>query len=588
MVRLPLPGSDDGIWGNVLNEYLSVEHNSDGTHKTSVDPDATTSAKGKLRLAGDLAGTADSPTVAKVNGIAVSGTPSSGYVLTANTASTASWQASASGFADPTTTKGDLIMRTTGSTTRLAVGTDNQVLTADSAQSGGIKWATPATAPVTSVAGYTGAVSLAKGDVGLGNVDNTSDASKPVSTATQTALNLKAPLASPTFTGNLTTPTVTISSGTPGSGKVLTASDSSGNATWTTPTTGVTDHTLLTNIGTNTHAQIDSHIANTSNPHSVTKSQVGLANVDNTADANKPVSSATQTALNLKSNLASPTFTGTVTLPALTVTGGSPAAGKVLTSDSSGNATWATPSSSTTASSTSFTPAGNVAATDVQAAIAEVDSEKAALAYYGTFAGFPSATSNTGRLAVASNMAGGTPYVSNGTTWVQAGAGIQAAGGVSLASTDYTSDYIVSSQTSPTTFTDVSWSITIGTVQATAYNVIIDCVLFASWSSSFAAGSLVVCQVRVVDSAETKVLMMSSMDWMGTGTTNAAGTAKNFTRNILVPASHAATTWKVQMRLQNSAPTGVTNVAMVAGSAFPTPVAGTNRTPAQLRAVTVG
>jgi hypothetical protein len=44
---------------------------------------------------------------------------------------------------------------------------------------------------VTSVAGRTGDVVLAKGDVGLGNVDNTSDADKPVSTATQTALNLK-------------------------------------------------------------------------------------------------------------------------------------------------------------------------------------------------------------------------------------------------------------------------------------------------------------------------------------------------------------------------------------------------------------
>lgn len=48
-------------------------------------------------------------------------------------------------------------------------------------------------APVQSVAGKTGAVSLVKGDVGLGNVDNTSDASKPVSTATQTALNAKEP-----------------------------------------------------------------------------------------------------------------------------------------------------------------------------------------------------------------------------------------------------------------------------------------------------------------------------------------------------------------------------------------------------------
>ena len=44
---------------------------------------------------------------------------------------------------------------------------------------------------VLSVAGKTGAVTLVKGDVGLGNVDNTSDAAKPVSTAQQAALNLK-------------------------------------------------------------------------------------------------------------------------------------------------------------------------------------------------------------------------------------------------------------------------------------------------------------------------------------------------------------------------------------------------------------
>ena len=44
---------------------------------------------------------------------------------------------------------------------------------------------------VTSVASKTGDVSLVKGDVGLGNVDNTSDANKPVSTAQQTALDGK-------------------------------------------------------------------------------------------------------------------------------------------------------------------------------------------------------------------------------------------------------------------------------------------------------------------------------------------------------------------------------------------------------------
>jgi hypothetical protein len=46
---------------------------------------------------------------------------------------------------------------------------------------------------VTSVAGRAGAVVLTKGDVGLGNVDNTSDANKPISAATQTALDGKEP-----------------------------------------------------------------------------------------------------------------------------------------------------------------------------------------------------------------------------------------------------------------------------------------------------------------------------------------------------------------------------------------------------------
>jgi hypothetical protein len=52
----------------------------------------------------------------------------------------------------------------------------------------------------------------------------------------------------------------------------------------------------------------------------LTSSSVGLGNVDNTSDANKPVSTATQSALDLKAPLASPTFTGTVTLPNSTVT----------------------------------------------------------------------------------------------------------------------------------------------------------------------------------------------------------------------------------------------------------------------------
>ena len=76
----------------------------------------------------------------------------------------------------------------------LTATTDNFMVAAASA------WAsrTPAQAK-TSLA-------LVKADVGLGSVDNTADTGKPVSTAQQTALDLKAPLASPTFTGTVTTP----------------------------------------------------------------------------------------------------------------------------------------------------------------------------------------------------------------------------------------------------------------------------------------------------------------------------------------------------------------------------------------------
>lgn len=38
MARLPTPGGDDGNWGTLLNQYLEVEHNGDGTHKTEYLP----------------------------------------------------------------------------------------------------------------------------------------------------------------------------------------------------------------------------------------------------------------------------------------------------------------------------------------------------------------------------------------------------------------------------------------------------------------------------------------------------------------------------------------------------------------------
>lgn len=96
--------------------------------------------------------------------------------------------------------KGDWAIRTDLATVWVIKGSDPSVLA-------GWQELSYPTAPVTTVAGKTGAVVLAKGDVGLGNVDNTSDTAKPISTATQAALNTKASLASPALTGNPTAPT---------------------------------------------------------------------------------------------------------------------------------------------------------------------------------------------------------------------------------------------------------------------------------------------------------------------------------------------------------------------------------------------
>jgi hypothetical protein len=185
--RLPTVGGDDNTWGDILNDFLNVEHNTDGTQKTLsitkggtgattaggartnlsvpadssvvhnsgaetiagvktfssapigptpaapteianksyVDgvagsgstPDADATTKGKLKLAGDLGGTADLPTVPGLTGKIDKST---------------------------VTTKGDLLAATgSAAITRLGVGTDNQILTADSSQTTGLKWATP-------------------------------------------------------------------------------------------------------------------------------------------------------------------------------------------------------------------------------------------------------------------------------------------------------------------------------------------------------------------------------------------------------------------------------------------------------------
>lgn len=137
-----------------------------------------------------------------------------------------------------------------------------------------------------------------KADLGLGNIDNTADTAKPVSTAQQTALDLKANIASPTFTGTV------------------------GGITKSMVGLGSVDNTADTGKPVSTAQQTALDLkANLASPTftgtiaGITKTMVGLGNVDNTSDASKPISTLQQAALDLKAALASPTFTGTVTVP---------------------------------------------------------------------------------------------------------------------------------------------------------------------------------------------------------------------------------------------------------------------------------
>ena len=150
---------------------------------------------------------------------------------------------------------------------------------------------------------FTGTVNgITSTMVGLGNVNNTTDANKPISTATQSALNLKAPLASPTFTGIVNG----ITSSMVGLGNVDNTTDAN------KPISTATQSAL------NLKAPLASPTF-TGTVNGITSTMVGLGNVDNTTDANKPISTATQSALNLKAPLASPIFTGTPTLPTGTI-----------------------------------------------------------------------------------------------------------------------------------------------------------------------------------------------------------------------------------------------------------------------------
>ena len=89
--------------------------------------------------------------------------------------------------------------------------------------------------------------------------------------------------------------TLTITSATTSQAGLMSSSDK-------TKLDGLKDQAGITSDIDAVQTNLETHINNKSNPHEVTKDQVGLSEVDNTSDANKPISTATQNALNSKFN----------------------------------------------------------------------------------------------------------------------------------------------------------------------------------------------------------------------------------------------------------------------------------------------
>ena len=122
------------------------------------------------------------------------------------------------------------------------------------------------------------AVTVTKAQVGLGSVDNTSDVAKPVSTAQQTALDLKVD-------------DTQVLTNVPG-GALFTDTDT----VYSHPANHAPS--IITQDASNRF--VTDTEKSTWNAKADTAADVGLGNVDNTSDANKPVSTAQQTALDLK------------------------------------------------------------------------------------------------------------------------------------------------------------------------------------------------------------------------------------------------------------------------------------------------
>ena len=144
MARLPVPGSDNGTWGDILNAYLSIEHNPDGTQKT-------------LPLTQGGTGATDASTARTNLGLGTSATKDTG--TTTGTVATGD-DSRITGAAQKASNLSDLASASTART-NLGLGTAAQSATGDFDAAGAAAAAQAASQPLdsdlTAIAGLTSA-----------------------------------------------------------------------------------------------------------------------------------------------------------------------------------------------------------------------------------------------------------------------------------------------------------------------------------------------------------------------------------------------------------------------------------------------
>jgi hypothetical protein len=166
MSRLPIPGSDDGSWGTLLNDFLGVEHNNDGTLKAAVKT---------------------------INGLS----PSSG-AISVGLASLS--DVNASGPAD------SQVLSYNGTTNKWTAATVTSGGTVPDA-TGGAKGIMQLAGDLAGVSSAAAAPIISNGAITDAKVSNTAAIAQSKISGLTAALTAKAPLASPTFTGVVTVPT---------------------------------------------------------------------------------------------------------------------------------------------------------------------------------------------------------------------------------------------------------------------------------------------------------------------------------------------------------------------------------------------